>query len=155
MSVRELGSKVVSRLNVLLKPHGFRRQGATFFRDAASYSERFAISGSRWNSGQPPWEFSVEVGVFFSETPPRENAKGLWRHSHAVGSTSSILYDSPASFYVSASNIEAVSHQVAELILAVSSALPPLVAPARERAAKGLISFLPVPDSWLQNGVES
>ncbi len=150
MSVRELGTMVAKRLAILLKPHGFKRSKAVFLRETEFYAERYAISGSRWNSGEPPWDFSVDVGVFFVDVPPREDAKGLWRHSHAVGGTGQIVKDSPPNFYVTEASVEDISRQVADVILEVSAKLPLLVGPAYTRAKKGFASPLPVPDTWLE-----
>ena len=155
MSVRALDSAVVSNLSALLKPQGFGREGATFSRERAHFVERFAVNGSRWNSGQEPWEFTVEIGVFFPELAPLPNAKGLWRRSHAVGSTASVLKGSAAKYEVSSSTVEAVSAQVGEVILASSLLLPSLVEPARKRAANGLASFLPLPSTWSESGAET
>lgn len=80
MSVRELGTAICSSLIKTLKPYGFIRKGARFSRDREQYCEHFAISGSRWNSGEAPWEFSVDEGVFFPELLAREGAKWLWRY---------------------------------------------------------------------------
>lgn len=148
MSVRELGTAICSSLIKTLKPYGFTRKGARFSRDHAQYCEHFAVSGSRWNSGEAPWEFSVDVGVFFPEIPAREGARGLWRNSHAVGSTNSILAGSPTAFFVTPDNVESVASEVAKIILATSEQLPGIVAPAYQRARDGWASFLPVPASW-------
>ena len=124
MSVRVLGTAICSSLIKTLKPYGFTRKGARFSREHAQYYEHFAVSGSRWNSGEAPWEFSVDVGVFFPELPAREGAKGLWRYSHAVGSTNSILAGSPTVFFVTSDNVESVANEVAKIILETSEQLP-------------------------------
>lgn len=150
MSVRELGTLVARQVGTLLKAHGFKRTGAVFLREGELYSERYAISGSPWNSGEEPWEFSVDVGVFFPDVAPREGAKGLWRHSHAVGGTDKVLEHSPPSFYVKHTSVDDISRQVAEVILGASERLPSLVGPAHERARNGFASSLPVPATWLK-----
>ena len=150
MSVRELGTMVARLLGELLKPHDFKRNGVVLLRESELYSERYVISGSRWNSGEEPWEFSVDVGVFFNDVPPRECAKGLWRNSHAVGGTDQIVEQSPPSFYVSHSNVEDVSRHVAAIVLEASGNLPALVGPAHKRAKSGFASPLPVPGTWAE-----
>lgn len=148
MSVRELGTKVATHVNLLLKPLGFKRNKAIFLRETEAYSERYAISGSRWNSGEEPWKFSLDVGVFFVDIPPRDGAKGLWRYSHAIGGTDQILKHSPPDFSVTQSNVEEISRQVADIILKTSATLPSIVGPAYQRALHGFASPLPVPETW-------
>lgn len=148
MSVRELGQEVVSHMWLKLKSLGFRRKAATFFRDGPQVGERYAIDGNRWNSGVEPWVFSVSVGVFFLDLPPLANAKGLWRHAHAVGSTDTVVPGTESFFEVSRVDVEAVSVRVVEVVLRASEALPPLWTAAYPRARQGLISPLPVPQSW-------
>lgn len=148
MSVRELGQEVVALVWAKLKPLGFKRKAATFFRDGPDVGERYAIDGSRWNSGVEPWVFSVSVGVFFLDVPALANAKGLWRHAHAIGSTDTVVPGTEPDFRVSRADVEAVAARVVQVILLASEALPPLWAQAYPRALQGLISPLPVPQSW-------
>jgi hypothetical protein len=148
MSVRELGSAVAKEVAVNLKPLGFRRSGALFSRDRLDFIEHFAIVGDRWNSGELPWKFHIDVGVFFSQLPALTKAKGLWRKAHAIGSTGQIAPETPLGFYVIPETVADVAAQVHQVIVKVSGILAAVAAPARDRAAKGLVSPLPVPDSW-------
>ena len=148
MSVRELGTLVSAGLGKRLKPHGFTRRGARLSREQGQYVEHYAVSGHRWNSGSLPWEFTIEVGVFFHGIPAGEGAKGLWRYSHATGSTGQIVKGSPPCFLVSPDTVDTVADEVAKIILATSEILPGIVGPAYVRAKNGWASFLPVPSTW-------
>lgn len=148
MSVRELGTLVSAGLGKRLKPYGFSRRGARLSRNQERYVEHYAISGNRWQSGELPWEFSVDVGVFFHGIAERPGAKGLWKYSHAIGSTERIADGSPYSFLVWPNTVEAVADDVAKIILATSEFLPSIVGPAYARAKDGWTSTLPVPSTW-------
>ena len=149
MSVRELGQAVVARVWVHLKPLGFKRRSAMFLRDGPQLGERYAIHGSPWNSGSEPWDFSVSVGLFFPDLAPFPTAKGFWKYCHAVGDAVHITSECPERFQVSAGDVDLVSSQVIEAILSASDALPNLAPAVRERARQGLISPLPVPETWI------
>ena len=155
MSVRELGALVSAGLGKRLKPHGFTRRGARLSREQEHYIEHYAVSGTRWNSGTVPWDFSIDVGVFFHGIPAREGAKGLWRHSHAIGSTEWIVEGSPPCFFVAPETVEAIADEVAKIILASSESLPGIVSPAYARAKHGWTSPLPVPSNWNIPALES
>lgn len=155
MSVRELGNAVAKELVVTLKPLGFRRNGAIFSRDREDFIEHFAIVGDRWNSGKLPWKFHINVGVLFQGVAPHSNAKGLWRKAHAIGTTGRIASDTPMHFLVTPETVIGVAVQVHQAILKVSDLLPSVAAPARARAVMGLISPLPILDSWSQNSTEN
>ena len=148
MTVRSLGKDLANRIHAgWLNAHGFKKSGATFSRERVGYIERYQIDGSRWNSGEEPWEFDVNVGVQFEGIPLRE-AKGLWAKAHAIGGLSRIIDEAPVSFSVAASTLEAVSEAVALQILKASEQLPYIVGPAKDRAVAGLLSPLPVPSTW-------
>jgi hypothetical protein len=148
MSVRELGKLVSAGLGQRLKPHGFSRSGARLSRELGQYVEHYAVSGNRWQSGTLPWEFSVDVGVFFHGIPERAGAKGLWRYSHAIGSIERIVKDIPPSFFVLPDTVDEVADEVAKIILMTSENLPSIVSPAYVRAKNGWASPLPVPSTW-------
>jgi hypothetical protein len=148
MSVKELGALVCTGLGKRLKPYGFSRRAARLSREQEQYVEQYVVSGNRWQSGQLPWEFSVEVGVFFRGIPERPDAKGLWRYSHAIGSTERIAKGTPPSFFVWPDTVEAVADDVAKIILSTSEMLPSIVSPAYARAKEGWASPLPVPSTW-------
>lgn len=148
MSVRELGKLISAGLGKRLKSHGFSRSGARLSRGQGQYVEHYAIDGNRWQSGALPWEFSVDVGVFFHDIPERAGAKGLWRHSHAVGCMDRIVKDSPPSFLVFPDTVDDVADEVAKIILMTSEHLPGIVSPAYIRAKNGWASPLPVPSTW-------
>ncbi len=136
MSVRSLGAEVLKYSYAKLKPLGFSKNGQLFSRERNGYIERYLLEGSRWNSGEEPWVFTVDVGVFFPEIPAFEGAKGIWRHCHAVGSAVRLLTNDVRDFEVCSNTVEEVANAVFETICAASNALPTLLAPARPRAAK-------------------
>jgi hypothetical protein len=151
MSVREISKELVSRLAVKLTPLGFSRSGAVFSRPRGTYIERYHITGSQWNSGSFPWQFSIEVGMFFPDVPPLANVKGFWQKAHAVGSSGGILRGTWQGFNVEPSSLDAAVRQVVENILTVSDALPLLTGPAYTRAISGYPSMLPEPSSGQSN----
>lgn len=151
MSVRRLGAEVLKHAYAMLKPLGFSKKGQTLSRERENYIERYLLEGSRWNSGEEPWSFTVDVGVLFPEIPPFEGAKGMWRHCHAVGSAIRLVANDVPDFEVCSSTVEAVAQEVVAVICTASEVLPTLLAPVRSRAAKGLISPLPVPSTWIES----
>lgn len=148
MTVRHLASEVLKLAHARLKPLGFSKNGQTFSRDRHEYVERFVIQGSRWNSGEEPWLFSIEVGVFFPDVPPFAGAKGFWKHCHAVGNAARLVQEGSHGFEVRSTNIEAIAAEVVATIESASDALPALLGPVKPRALKQLISPLPVPNNW-------
>lgn len=148
MSVRELGTLISAGLGKRLKLDGFSRRGARLSRNQERYIEHYAISGNRWQSGKLPWEFSVDVGVFFHGVAERPEARGLWKYSHAIGPTERIAKGSPHSFLVWPHTVETVVDDVAKVILVTSEILPSIVGPAYARAKEGWTSPLPVPSTW-------
>lgn len=153
MSVRNLGVEVLKHSYAKLKLLGFSKNGAMFSRERDAYVERYLLEGSHWNSGEEPWFFTVNVGVFFPEIPAFEGAKGIWRHCHAVGSAVHLLANDVRDFEVCANTVEEVANSVVETICASSMVLPTLLAAAKPRAVQGLISPLPVPQTWIGNNI--
>lgn len=138
MSVSALGKQLGTCLHQeFLRKSGFRKSGATLYRDCEGYRELYTIQGSSWNSGEEPWEFYLNVGVqlpgveFAGSKPPTLSSR------HAEGR--------------SASCVEVVVTELAALIADCSAALPMLLPPVRARAAAGLWSPLPVPTTWDQS----
>jgi hypothetical protein len=152
VSARGLGKEVARRVQEgWLDAQGFSRSRTTFSRPREGYVEEYQIDGYRWNSGEAPWEFEVNVGVRFDGIPLKDG-KGLWAKAHAVGDISRIVDGAPARFSVSLETLDAVAEAVARSVLAASARLPVLIAPARERAIAGFISPLPVPTTWTPAG---
>jgi hypothetical protein len=143
MSVRDISKPLVSRVAEKLTPLGFGCSGAVFSRPRGAYIERYHIAGSQWNSGSFPWQFSIEVGVFFPDVPPLANVKGFWRKAHAVGSSGGILRGTWQGFDVEPRTLDAAVRQVVENILVVSDVLPSLRGQAYTRAKNGYPSLLP------------
>lgn len=152
MSTNLLGTRVTSELHAaFLKPHGFRKVGATFSRDRANYVELYNIQGSPWNFRDRPWEFYLNVGVRFPGIALVGNAKVTPTSEHAGGRSNSIVAGSPPSFEVIESTVEVVTPVLWGIIDAASAALPGLLGPVLLRAQSGLWSPLPLPSTWATN----
>lgn len=121
-------------------------------RSVDSYVLHFQIEGSSWNSGATPWEFYVNVGVCLMDIPLNPKNKGLWAHAHAVGRLEGIVETAPPIFRVGLHDAGAVATELAALAVLAVDAIPPLIAPIRQRALDGLWSPLPVPDIWENPG---
>jgi hypothetical protein len=150
MTVRAICKNLAGELHQHLKPAGFSKRGATFSRKRDGYVELFHIEGSRWNSGEWPWVFYVEIAARLDGVPIDESAKGLWREAHAVGHASDLVTSAPSEFSVTEHSVNSIAEQVARLICQASTALPDFLAGIRPRAEKGLISPLPLPASWAE-----
>ncbi len=148
MSVAALGREFASDLHRrLLKPAGFRKNGATFFRHRQSYIEMYNIQGSSWNSGVEPWLFYLNVGVQLEGVPIPGGSTAMLA-THADGRNNSILPDTPSSFDLYAPSMPALSQQIFEIIERCSETLPTLLGPVLSRAQAGYRSPLPVPSTW-------
>ena len=152
MTVRAIGQNLVAELGALLKPLGFSKRRATFSRSRDGYVELFHIEGSRWNSGQEPWVFGLDAAVRLDDVPTLSGSRGLWSEAHAVGCISRIVVSAPAEFAVTQSSVGSTARQLVEVIIAASGLLPNLLGMVRPRAVLGLISPLPVPESWQEPG---
>lgn len=151
MSVRNLGADVLKLANSRLRPLGFSKKGQTFSREREQYVERYLLEGSRWNSGEEPWIFTIEVGVFFPEIPTLTGAKGFWKHCHAVGNALRLVDENARDFEARSNSTEVVAADVVASIERASRVLPTLVGPVRQRALQGLISPLPIPSTWIES----
>ena len=105
-------------------------------------------TGNRWNSGELPWLFYIDVGLELHGVPPKAGAKGLWRRCHAVGSMSALCAGLRQDFAAQPDMLEQAGKQVAEAIPILSRAVASQVQQVRIRALEGFLSPLPVPTSW-------
>lgn len=151
MSVRELGKAFASELHrAALKERGFRKSGNTFSIERNDYVEMLQIQGSSWNSGEEPWVFYINLAVCFKGIANSASARGIKYDADAR--IRSIVPDAPHQFELTAVELANMVASVAALSEEASRRLPPLLEPARARAARGLYTPLPLPDTWSEKG---
>jgi hypothetical protein len=148
MTVRAIGDSLASELHEHLKPLGFLKRGSTFSRVRSGYAELFRIEGGRWNSGEEPWVFYVDIAARLDGIATNSNAKGLWREAHAVGRVSDLVGSAPPEFSVTSTTVGPIAEELALIIGQASAALPSFLIGVRPRAEKGLITPLPLPAMW-------
>lgn len=151
MSVRELGKAFASELHrAALKERGFRKSGNTFTIERNDYVEMLQIQGSSWNSGDEPWVFYVNLAVRFKGIPNSASSRGVSYDADArIGR---IVSDAPDQFELTAVGLANLVASVAAFSEEASRRLPPLLEPARARAARGQCTPLPLPDTWSEKG---
>ncbi len=148
MSYHHLRLPIAQATVALLPAVEFKRNGTSFTKNAADWIEHYVIIGNRWNSGELPWLFCIEVSIELAGIPPKAGAKGLWKHCHAVGSKSALCKSLPRDFEVRPDSVSIAGAKVAEALAILSHAVADQVQQIRVRALQGLLSPLPVPPNW-------
>ncbi len=149
MSYNHLRLPIAKATSALLEGAGFKRKGSSFTKTSDGWIEHYVIKGNRWNSGELPWLFYVDVGLEIIGMPKKAGAKDLWKHCHAVGSMSALCETLPRDFEASPDTVPLAGINTAEAIKRLSESLVGHIESVRARAAQGLLSPLPVPSTWL------
>ena len=146
MSAISLGNAFAAGLHrEVLKPRGFVKAARTFTRTHDHFVEAIQIQGSSWNSGIEPWSFYINVLVSFPDIPYTKFCVGP--RYHGWSRLNMIVLEAPPVFELTASNMNDLIFEIGQLIADASKRLPSLLAPVRERASSGLLSFLPMLDA--------
>jgi hypothetical protein len=148
MSHANLRLPIAKATASILQDTEFKRKGASFTKHSEGWTEHYVITGNRWNSGELPWLFYIDVGLELLGVPPKAGAKGLWKHCHAVGSMSALCAALPPDFAAQPDSLASAGKQVAEALPILSRAVAAQVQQVRVRALQGFLSPLPVPTSW-------
>lgn len=65
MTVSEVQKLLIDKLVAVLKPHGFRHSGGTFYRQKGELTHIISLVGSKWNQGEDATYF-VDLAVFYA-----------------------------------------------------------------------------------------
>ena len=145
MSVRQLGVELAGRVYALLSEDGFRKRGMSIWRERETIVETHKITGSRWNSGNEPWKFYLEVSMRIADLalPTKLDGQALsttplvrsWGHS--AGRYNCVNPEGPLQFEVTSNSLDRVAHETATRIREVSSAFIQVEAFVRREASVG------------------
>ena len=141
--MQEIVKKFISELHkTKLKPAGFKKKRHHFWREKGDYIEFFEIQGSAHNSSDSPWLFYINFNVDFLDI-----AKSSSIRHHAGGRIGNPDQGNSGNYWLSEETYDDLMDSISKLIERTSNELPMLLVPeVKQRAEKGLLSHLPLPE---------
>jgi len=128
------------------KPNGFKKTRNRFRREKEGLIEIVDFQGSGWNSSDEPWTFYINIGLGFTDLPSG-GCFGI-KEAHGSGRIEGLVKESPSQFDYTPEGEKKLKEELLPLIEEALTNLLIHKEEVYERAQRGHVSPIPVPETW-------